>query len=289
MCYFGLYELERFLYTGQEWLKPYLLIISGVLASGVSEMDLYSSLFNFFEESKQMDIELDMERRDFLKAGVAGATSMAGVYKLLEDPQVSEEKLDEMYAGGFPGFDQDRPNMLVDVLEVGDNYLQEEVIDIVESVYDDNGINAIIGRREQDYPEEEFQQSYGGDAAKILGADGYSGFIRDQVSSPMINSAVQTVVSPGKADNPEGWLHYEEKYRTGFATDSIALGSDKAFEQGYPDDVVKGKAIVLMHELGHAQGLEHTDDSSNVMYENVDLNADLEYSEDQWDKIKRSI
>lgn len=254
-------------------------------------MDLYSSLCKFFEESKRgvEEIDIDPDRRDFLKASTAGLTSASLGYKLLEKPQVSEEQLDEIYIEGFPGFDQNRPNMVVDVLEVGDNHLQEEVINLVESVYDENGINAIIGRREQEYPEDEFRRNYGGDAAKILGTDGYKGFIREQVSPSMFNSAIQTVISPGKADNPEGWLHYEEKYRTGFATDSIALGSDTAFEQGYPDDFTKGKALVLIHEIGHAYGLEHTHEPSNVMYENVDLNADLEYSENQWDKLKMSI
>ena len=235
------------------------------------------------------DTEIDMDRRNLLKAGFAGATSITAGYNILHDSRVTEEKLDDLYMGGFPGFDQNRPNMLVDVIEVGNNYLQKDVIELVESVYDDNGINAIIERREQDYPEEEFHKKYGGNAAKILGTDGYSGFIRDQVSSPMIDSAVQTIVSPGKADNPEGWLHYEQEYRTGFATDSIALGSDNAFEQGYPDDFTRGKAIVLMHELGHVQSLEHNNDPSNVMYENVDLDADLEYSNDQWEKIKKAI
>lgn len=254
-------------------------------------MDIYSSLFNFFEESKMgvKDIELNMGRRDFLKAGVAGATSIPVGYKLLEKPRVSEEQLDEMYVAGFSGFDKNRPNVILDVLEVGDNYLQEEVIDTVESIYDDNGINMIIGRREQKYPEEDFIKRYGGNAAKILGTGDYKGFVREQISSPMLSSAIQTVVSPGKVDNPEGWLEYEEMYRTGFATDSIALGSDTAFEQGYPDDVIRGKTTVLMHEIGHVCGLEHTDDPSNVMYEYVDLNADLEYSDEQWDKIKKSI
>jgi len=243
-----------------------------------------------------MDIDIDIDRtfdigrRDFLKAAGLGATSIGVGYGFIENSGVSEDQLDELYIGGFPGLDQDRPNLIVDTIEIGDNYLQQEVIDIVENIYDKNGINAVIGRRKQDYSEENFQKYYGGDVAKILGSSDYTGFVENQVSSVMRKNAVQTtIITPGKPDNPEGWLHYKETYRTGFANDSVALGSDKAFEHGYPEDPIRGKSLVLMHELGHAYGLEHNHDPSNVMYENVDLNADLEYSEDQWEHIKNVI
>lgn len=249
-------------------------------------MDLYSRLFNLLEEP-------DMERRQFLKSSIAGAATLFASGSLLEKSHDFEEKLDDMYKGGFPGFEEDRPNALIDVIEIGDNYLQQEVIDMIEAVYDENGVNAIVKRRKQEYPEKKFYKHYGGDAAKILGTDGYNGFIEDQVSLPMRSSAIQAVVSPGKADDPEGWLEYdlgpEKMYRTGFATDSIALGSDNAFKEVYSDNFLRGKALVLMHEIGHSYGLEHIDDQSNVMYENVDLNADLEYTSEQWKKIRRSI
>ena len=252
-------------------------------------MDLNSSLFKLFEEP---DMEIDEQRRKFLrKLGATGAVSITGIDNL--SYQSVEKKLDDLYQEDFSDFNRERPDVLVDVFEIGDNKLEEDVIELLEAVHEENGVNLKIGRRKQNYPEKAFLEDYGGDVAKILGTDGYKGFVQDNVSSYMQEIGVQTLVTPGKVDEPEGWLEYdrgdEELYRTGFATESIALGSDNAFMQGYPGNHVEGKALVFIHELGHAYGLKHKDDPSNVMYENVDTRADLEYNQRQWEKIKENI
>lgn len=251
-------------------------------------MGLYSRLFKLYEES-EVDPDIELDRRELLETAVTGTVSFSIARKLLKDPEPSQDSLEEIYGSNFRGYEEARPNLLLDVTEVEGNNLDQEIIDKVESIYDRNGINLIIAKRKQKYPQQEFQTRYGGEVARILGTDGYSGFFRENISSKMRQHGIQTVVTPGKPDNPRGWLEYENKYRTGFATDSIALGSNTAFEQGYPEDPEKGKQIILMHEIGHACGLEHVKEPSNIMYENVDLNADLTYSEKQWEKIKEVI
>lgn len=272
-------------------------------------MGLYSRLFNLYEESfvdwnRDTDFDIDMGRRQFLEASAMGLAATGGLNVLTggsrgytgvpsryQQDQDFVGRLDDIYENGFSGFDQDRPNVLIDVIEVGNNYLQQEVIDQIESIHDEHDINAVVGRREEKYPVDSFREEYGGDVNRILGCNGYSSFMEkeDMVFPEIRDAAVQVVMSSGKPDDPVGWLEYEGLHKTGFALDSVAMASDMAFEEGYSEEFIAGKTRVLIHEIGHSYGLEHSDDPEDLMYSEVDLNSDQDFTEQEWNTIKRRL
>lgn len=267
-------------------------------------MALYSRLFNKFEESG-MD---ELDRREYLGLVGASVLTLDGIYAGDNEDytgvspgymfdQSFHDRLDDLYIGGFPGFDEERPNVLIDVIEIGDHYLQQDVFESIEEVYDAAyDVNAVVGRREKSFPESSFLGGYGGDAARILGVGEYTGFVENRVSRELADAAIQVIMTPGEEEPRQGWLKYlpenaqEAIYRAGFTLDSVvALGSDSALQEKYGSEFLEGKKRLLLHEIYHSHGITHSEDPSDIMYPDVEVDADLALEGEEARELRRIL
>lgn len=258
-----------------------------------------------------------MRRRTYLKelktlAGFTGfsavATGSAASYDALSrrfrEPAVPEkyikngnleQELDNIYRQDFPGFEEDRPNVLVDVLPVGDRQLQDSIAEHVEEEHDRYGINAVVRQRKDSFPENKFIERYGWEDNSILGYGGNPGFVDQEVSDFMQSIAVPVVMSPGKPDSPEGWIFNEgegfqgNQWLLGSYMESVAFADDDAFQDEYGSDYLEGKLRLVMHELGHVYGLEHSEKNHDLMNPEVRLESDPSFRPEEWRRIRETL
>ncbi len=238
-----------------------------------------------------------------------------GVPDYLKDNSRFEAELEDLYIEDFEGFDPDRPNVLVDVIPVGDHQLEEEVARAIEEVHNeapvgDEGINAFVGRRKPEYayPEDEFVNEYGGDAAMIHGVkEGYDDFFEREVPAELRVAAIQVLRTPGvqssSYDLPEGALEFTEDldweeeycdndhgcvYMAIASGTNIVMAPEEGFKHFYGDEYIEGTKRVALHDIGHAFDLEHSDNPQDVMYaeEGVQADSDLSFTPEEWKVVE---
>ncbi len=265
-----------------------------------------------------------MRRREYLKdvmggiasypatstvTAVAAATSLDGSApgsptipdEYMQDPGF-QNWLESIYRDELDDFSAERPNVLLDVIPVGNNYLEPGIAEFLEEEHRKNGINMLVGQREDHFPGDKFLEKYGWDAGEILGHGSYSGFVDKEVSSEMQEAAIQVIMAPGKPVDPEGFLEYEDTYNLGWTSmdrqrNSIVIASNTAFGRdtsrepaGYGENYLDGKLRVNLHEVGHLYGLSHEEgNTADVMHDPVYPDCNPSFSDGDWRRIRNVL
>lgn len=262
---------------------------------------------------ENLDDPSGLDRRGFLEL-LGGSLIVAAIYPFrrnlldmyLPDPfkpdvtvPISYQRdrkfhnfLKQLYGDDFSGFQQGQPNVLFDVIPVGDSVLQEGIAESIEKAHTEQDINAIVSQRQDSFSRYKFFEHYGYDADKILANEsGSSGFVKNEVSQKMDEAAVQVILAPDDLGVADELLVSDkmDEDTYGAAINSVVLVPDRIFKELYSGSFEEGKFKTLMHEIGHIYGLEHSTNSKDLMYEDITEDSRPYFTPKQWCRIKKRV
>ncbi|OAQ51726.1 hypothetical protein HTG_16850 [Natrinema mahii] len=202
--------------------------------------------------------------------------------------------LDRIYREGFSGFDDSMPNILVDVIIVENNRgnnssIPDDVVDKVEEKHITKGINAMVQVRDGIYPFDDFTLNY-----MEMGPDNISPhvdkFVKSEIREEMNEAAIQVVILPTYGqiiqfpEEDDEWVGYNSS-----ETNSIGISSTPAIKKDYQEDFEGALLRTFLHELGHAYGLDHSQDKKSIMYKKIHMGSRSDFSGEEWRKIWERI
>lgn len=176
-------------------------------------------------------------------------------------------------------------NVIFDFHYVEGEILDDEHVESIETVFQDAGVNAKVLENETVLTEDEFHEHRPVDRELLVNE---SSLWSEYTEDFMKDTAIQVYFVPGKKDKPNrGELKTFDQEGDARWLEGLTYASENPRSVVSFDSPYRVKGAV--HELGHAMGLRHTEDETDIMYVPITEETELGFDEKQSETMNSNI